>query len=639
MKQLVKFNCFLVSILFYSCNITQPTEKIITEAQPVLLLSSFKSAIKQHGFCANTLVQTPFGYKAIKELMQNDIVMDRNEKEKKIIAITKHCVNQYIKLIVNDTIIYTGYDQLYYKFPDILVTAQEIKANDMLLNYTNEIYSIAHAELVHENELLYYLTVEGHTFCITPHGLCVHNSEALIVGTSSLFLSNIAIINPVIATIGATIALSTITHKAYQAYTERYSNNDQEIILPIDIICAERFYYMQRLTALEEMKQEFLCIKNGLKNIKFLCGTTSTNFTYQFLQENSSQNIYNQNQLLKISAKDESLLSDKQKDNLRILREFELEHLEQEIIHLQCALALHVDELIQQIDDACDEYNKAQEQISNAATLWNNNHNNMTYTIALQLYKANLLQKHLLANFNQKFNELKMVAQYYANSANIACIKQSTNIIEILEKLPPIIIEYDQRIATEKTCIINNIGIIEEHFAYQKILISHIKDGIINELAKSRNGRNVQAIAETKNKLVKLVAASNPNKNNKKNNDDEDDNDNNEQPFGKYEDASYHHKNSTGIKSISPTNGQNALNHSIASPNQNSKRRYGVSQSGQYVVFDETSPRLYHGHVIEWNELNKVKGLQKELIQQGMASKLGKAIYKIAKKITKKVIP
>ncbi len=122
MKKLIKFNCLLISILFYSYNSIQPTEKIITEAQPVLL-SSFKSAIKQHGFCANTLVQTSFGYKEIKELTQNDVVIDCNGEEKKIIAITKHYVNRYIKFIVGDTTICTGCDQLYYKFPGIWIAA------------------------------------------------------------------------------------------------------------------------------------------------------------------------------------------------------------------------------------------------------------------------------------------------------------------------------------------------------------------------------------------------------------------------------------------------------------------------------------------------------------------------------------
>ncbi len=372
--------------------------------------------------------------------------------------------------------------------------------------------------------MLYCLTVEGHIFCIAPHGLCIHNVEAPILGFVSICLGNITVINPIITTIGATIAFSVIAHKAYQAYIQQYSDSGQEVVLPTDVICAERFYYIQRSTVLEEIKQELLCIKNGLKNIKFLCGADSASFTYLFLQENSSQNIYRHNQQLKILAKDESLLSDKQKENLRALREFDLECFEQEIIHLQCTLALHVDELIQQIDDVCDEYNKAKEQINNAATLWNNNRNNITYDIALQAYKTNLLQEHLLANFNQRLNELKMVAQYYASCTNITCIKQSTNIIESLEKLAPVIIEYDQWVTMEKLRITTNINVIEEHFAYQGVSISHLKDGIKNELAKNRNRRNDQVIAEAKNKLVKIVAASGSPKKDPEEEDDDDSN-------------------------------------------------------------------------------------------------------------------
>ncbi len=527
MKRLAKFSCLLVFILFYSCNSTQTVEKIITETKTMPLLFTFKSAIKQHGFCADMFMQTSVGYKEIKKLTEGDIIIDCNREEKKIIAIMKHFVNRYIKLVVGDTSICTGCDQLYYKFPGIWIAAQEIKIGDALFNYANESCLVDHVELVHEDELLYCLTVEGHTFCIAPHDLCAHNVEALILGVSSIYLGNITIINPVVATVGVAIAFSAIVHKAYQTYMQQCSDNDQKIVLPPDIIFAERFYYIQRSTALEEIKQEFICIKNGLKNIKFLSSANLISFTCQFLEENGSQNLYKPNQLLKILAKDESLLSDKQKENLRALREFELEHLEQEIIHLQCTLALHVDELIQQIDAVCGEYNKAQEQINDAAMLWNNNRNNITYTIALQAYKANLLQEHLLANFNQKLNELKMVTQYYVSCTNSICIKQSTNIIEILEKLAPVIIEYDQWVTVEKLRIATNINMIEEHFTYRSISVSHLKNGINSEFAKNRSDRNAQAVDETTNKLVSIIAFfGGPNKDPEKDDEPEEDNDN-----------------------------------------------------------------------------------------------------------------
>jgi len=529
MKQLILLNCLLSFTFFNTFNTTY-----FVENMPATLLSlpspypsfifSTKQQYDQEGFCGNTLVQTPYGYKSIKNLVKDDVVVDYNGQEKRIVAITKHYVNRYIKLIVDDISIYTGCDQLYYVFPDSrCVAAQDIKAADLLLNNANESCLVTCAELIHENILLYYLTVEGHTFSIAPYGLCVHNAQALVVGVSSVCLGHVTMINPIVAMIGATIALSVIAHKAYQAYIQKCTENDETIALPTGVLLAERLYYVQRFMDLEAIKQELFYIKNGLEGIKALCYPDSGSFTYQFLKQTNTQNIHHQNQLLKISAEYEMQLSDKQKENLRVLREIELESLEQEVVALQCVLALHVDELIKQIDSAGDEYKETQEQTSRTVTLWNNNCSNMTYTIAVQSYKAILLQEDLLNNFDQKLSELKIVAQYYTNCANAICVEQSTNIIELLEKLGPVIIEYDQWVATEKSRIAKNINVVEEHFIGRGIAAPNLKNGIKNELAKGRKNINGQVVDEAKNKLVSIAVSGGPNKYPKKDDDDNDD--------------------------------------------------------------------------------------------------------------------
>lgn len=118
-------------------------------------------------------------------------------------------------------------------------------------------------------------------------------------------------------------------------------------------------------------------------------------------------------------------------------------------------------------------------------------------------------------------------------------------------------------------------------------------------------------------------------------NQDDDEEEEDDEPFGKYADAPYHHPNSKGNKSVCPDNGQDALNHSIPSPNKNSRRRYGVSSRGQFVVFDQTSPGLYHGHVAGWDELIEVQGLRRKMVEQGLATNKGKAIIRPIKKIIK----
>ena len=529
LKRLVLLHCLLFSTLFYTFNTVGMVENIpaqrATLSSPCPYSAFFSPAreYNEKGFCGNTLVQTPYGYKPIKNLVKGNVVIDCNGQEKIILAITKKYVDQYVKLVVDNTTIYSGRDQFYYAFPlEIWFSAKRAWAGEMLFNNKRESCEVMHAELVYEPALLYCLTVEDHTFSIAPNGLCAHNGQALVMGASSMCLGQVITINPIEVAIGASVALSTIAHKAYQLYIQQCPDNTQKIVLPTHVVFAERSYYTQRANALETIKQEFLSIKNGLENITALYGGDSASFTYQFLQNNSSQNTHAPSHLLKTSAKNEASLSDKQKENLRTLREINLQHLEQEIIALQCTLGLHIDELIKQIGTARDEHEEAREQIDSAINLWNNNLSNITYAIALPLYKAELLEEHLLNNCNQKLNELKIVAQYYNNCANALYVEQSTNITEVLEKLVPVITEYDQWVTTQKARVARNITVAEEHFARRGVPIPPLKNEIKNELAKSRNDRNAQAIAEAKNKLS-IVVSGGPHKNNNKNNDDDPD--------------------------------------------------------------------------------------------------------------------
>ncbi|EHU9649354.1 hypothetical protein K7P65_002531 [Enterococcus faecalis] len=92
---------------------------------------------------------------------------------------------------------------------------------------------------------------------------------------------------------------------------------------------------------------------------------------------------------------------------------------------------------------------------------------------------------------------------------------------------------------------------------------------------------------------------------------------------GKYEDAPYHNKNQgNATKSKAPKNGQKALDNSYEIKNT-SKRRISVSD-GEFVVLDETSNGLFHGHVRKWEELtNEMKSI---LQKNGLVNKKGKIL-------------
>ncbi len=74
----------------------------------------------------------------------------------------------------------------------------------------------------------------------------------------------------------------------------------------------------------------------------------------------------------------------------------------------------------------------------------------------------------------------------------------------------------------------------------------------------------------------------------------------NEHPYGIYEDAPYHGEQDNPLKSKRPKNGQAALDKSIP---LNDTRRIAVDQ-GEFVVLDQTSKGVYHGHVRSWRELD-----------------------------------
>jgi RHS repeat-associated protein len=92
----------------------------------------------------------------------------------------------------------------------------------------------------------------------------------------------------------------------------------------------------------------------------------------------------------------------------------------------------------------------------------------------------------------------------------------------------------------------------------------------------------------------------------------------------KYVGASYHGDKSSGDKSAAPTNGQAGLDNSVQ-VKETSPRRVGVdTESGRFVVYDQTRPGEFHGHVRYWHELRSE--MQNALVKAGLATRNGKII-------------
>ena len=89
-----------------------------------------------------------------------------------------------------------------------------------------------------------------------------------------------------------------------------------------------------------------------------------------------------------------------------------------------------------------------------------------------------------------------------------------------------------------------------------------------------------------------------------------------------YEANPKHRSTAKGNVSAAPRNGQNALDNSVQVKGT-SPRRIGIDhQSREFVVFDQTSPGKFHGHVRSWQQLTQE--MKNAVVKSGLASSSGK---------------
>lgn len=89
-----------------------------------------------------------------------------------------------------------------------------------------------------------------------------------------------------------------------------------------------------------------------------------------------------------------------------------------------------------------------------------------------------------------------------------------------------------------------------------------------------------------------------------------------------YKASPKHHPNAPTGVGRAPTNGQASLNNSVQ-VKPTSPRRVSVDpETGEFSVFDQTSPGEFHGHVRSWDELTPE--MQRALIDAGRVTGKGK---------------
>ena len=366
-----------------------------------------------------------------------------------------------------------------------------------------------------------YLFVFSLFLGIHSFDLYAYNPAAVLCGQSTIGCGYIAVSNPVVAILrGATKALAVVVQNAHQTYLKKYADKDDSFftVMPDAVTLADRFYYELRKNELQKVKQELLGVKNDLEKIRALYAFS---FTHQFLQKHA----YHAVKIVKLlSVAQEKKLSDVQKRTLRELRDAELALLELQIQEIQFLLAMHVNQLIDNVHHAQTLYDDAISTIEAAIDVWNNNLNVMTHEIALRTYRHDLLREDLVHHISQSIDELLAVINYYRGCTN-TCIEKCTNIITVLEHLAPAINEKRQWVAQEKDIVRNNIVISEQYCARHNISTISLKNEAAKEFEKQKKARVNQILQKVEMALSSSGFGGGPKKDDDSNDGDSDEED------------------------------------------------------------------------------------------------------------------
>src|SRR6266436_4884070 len=86
-----------------------------------------------------------------------------------------------------------------------------------------------------------------------------------------------------------------------------------------------------------------------------------------------------------------------------------------------------------------------------------------------------------------------------------------------------------------------------------------------------------------------------------------------------------HRRKKHGRVSSQPTDGQSALWTIRCKSSQGSSRRVGVDRANkEFVVLMEHLPGVFHGFIVEWNELDR--GVQRQLRDIGLVTSRGRIL-------------
>jgi hypothetical protein len=204
------------------------------------LLFSFHAIVaQQEGFVAGTLVKTPNGYTPIEQLQAGNTVIGYDQQtgytERKVLNVIQQEASYYVKLSLSNITCSIGTHQKFYlSHHNAWAQARHLKPGDLLSSNNNYVTQV---ENIQSPISLYALTVELHSFCVTPADILVHNIEPISTGCGiATVMATGAVVNPVgAAVVGGAMAVVGTGAFIYKLWKTWFGKPQQTELIQAEI--------------------------------------------------------------------------------------------------------------------------------------------------------------------------------------------------------------------------------------------------------------------------------------------------------------------------------------------------------------------------------------------------------------------
>ena len=489
------------SLLFFVCaQAASPLASYVARYSAQKKIQECAETVHKEGIASGTRVVTPDGFVLVENLKVGDVISaDGAFCEQVIRDISYRELPEYICITLdNNEIMRVGSQQQLYVMPErTWVTADRVQIGDYLEVYDNKILCVIDAQKVKESIVTYTVTTSAHSFFIGYSGVYVHNNDAAM-----LSLGCLSLVNPVVATIGATVALGVgaiIMYESLHKISIDFPSDSEESENSAEVSRAlqecERQYYEKRKSELLKLEQDFIGIKSGLETIGQLSRKNTVNFTDNFLQQIK---IESAKPLEKISLHNEAKMNQPQREKLRKNRETELLAIESRIVELQTAISFHFNELIDRVNNALKKYDAYAVPIKKVINQRNTRLKDTPLNTALQSFEITMRALHLIENVETRADELKHAIAYYQKLDKTSVIKQTTNITDAIAEFE--FAEREKSLKEKKEWLIRNKALYERYLSALGFNVPTFHQNFASQIQAENNQYEAQEFAAAQNK-------------------------------------------------------------------------------------------------------------------------------------------